>query len=96
MFGDTTRSAPNTRAACLSGRPPSDEKEAGTVVNFLAEMEAVVQWSRLHQLMVAHYIKASPKSGRPPTLMDTMLPVDFPDAVVCLMRVAGAGDAERQ
>lgn len=49
------------RAAWLSGHPQGDEEEAGTVVNFLAGMEAVVLWSRLHQLMAAHYIKASPK-----------------------------------
>ena len=33
---------------------------------FLAEMDAVVPWARLHSLIEAHYPKVGPKGGRPP------------------------------
>ena len=44
---------------------------------FLAEMEAVVPWSRLLALIVPHYPKAGPKGGRPPMPLETMLRVHF-------------------
>ncbi|RDC67731.1 IS5 family transposase, partial [Rhodovulum sp. 12E13] len=44
---------------------------------FLAEMEAVVPWSRLLALIAPHYPKAGPKGGRPPMPLETMLRVYF-------------------
>jgi IS5 family transposase len=44
---------------------------------FLAEMEAVVPWSRLLALIAQHYPKAGPKGGRPPMPLETMLRVYF-------------------
>jgi hypothetical protein len=44
---------------------------------FLAEMDAVVPWGRLLALIAPHYPKASPKGGRPPMLLETMLRVYF-------------------
>jgi hypothetical protein len=42
---------------------------------FLAEMEAVVPWTRLLALIAPHYRKAGPKGGRPPMPLETMLRV---------------------
>ncbi len=44
---------------------------------FLAEMDAVVPWTRLLALVEPHYPKAGPKGGRPPMLLETMLRVYF-------------------
>ena len=44
---------------------------------FLAEMDAVVPWGRLLALIEPHYPKASPKGGRPPMPLETMLRVYF-------------------
>jgi len=44
---------------------------------FLAEMEAVVPWTRLLALIEPHYPKARPKGGRPPMELETMLRVYF-------------------
>jgi IS5 family transposase len=44
---------------------------------FLAEMEAVVPWSRLLALIAPHYPKAGPKGGRQPMPLETMLRVYF-------------------
>ena len=44
---------------------------------FLAEMEAVVPWTRLLGLIEAHYPKVGPKGGRPPMPLETMLRVYF-------------------
>jgi IS5 family transposase len=44
---------------------------------FLAEMEAVVPWTRLLTLIEPHYPKAGPKGGRPPMPLETMLRVYF-------------------
>jgi len=44
---------------------------------FLAEMEAVVPWTRLLALIDPHYPKAGPKGGRPPMPLETMLRVYF-------------------
>jgi IS5 family transposase len=41
--------------------------------NFLAEMEAVVLWQALIDLIEPHYPKASKKGGRPPYPLGTML-----------------------
>ena len=40
---------------------------------FLAEMEAVVPWQALIDLIEPHYPKASKKGGRPPYPLATML-----------------------
>ena len=42
---------------------------------FLAEMEAVVPWSRLTSLIEPHYPKAGPLGGRPPMPLEVMLRV---------------------
>jgi IS5 family transposase len=44
---------------------------------FLAEMDAVVPWTRLLALIEPHYPKAGPQGGRPPMPLDTMLRVYF-------------------
>ncbi|MEH6787536.1 MAG: transposase, partial [Paracoccus sp. (in: a-proteobacteria)] len=44
---------------------------------FLAEMDAVVPWDRLLNLITPHYPKAGLKGGRPPMLLETMLRVYF-------------------
>jgi len=44
---------------------------------FLAEMEAVVPWTRLLALIEPHYPKAGSKGGRPPMPLETMLHVYF-------------------
>ena len=44
---------------------------------FLAEMDAVVPWTRLLALIEPHYPKAGPKGGRPPMPLETMLRVYF-------------------
>jgi len=44
---------------------------------FLAEMEAVVPWSRLFALIEPHYPKVGPKGGRPPVPLETMLRIYF-------------------
>ena len=41
--------------------------------NFLAEMEAVVLWQALIDLIEPHYPKASKKGGRPPYPLTAML-----------------------
>jgi IS5 family transposase len=44
---------------------------------FLAEMEAVVPWTRLLALIEPHYPKVGPKGGRPPMPLETTLRVYF-------------------
>ena len=44
---------------------------------FLAEMDAVVPWTRLLALIAPHYPKTGPKGGRPPMPLETMLRVYF-------------------
>jgi len=44
---------------------------------FLAEMDAVVPWTRLLALIEPYYPKAGPKGGRPPMPLETMLRVYF-------------------
>jgi len=44
---------------------------------FLAEMDAVVPWSRLLALIEPHHPKAGRKGGRPPMPLETMLRVYF-------------------
>ena len=44
---------------------------------FLAEMDAVVPWSRLLVLVAPHYPKVGPKGGRPPMPLEMMLRVYF-------------------
>jgi IS5 family transposase len=76
--------------------PPRDEEEADAAGEFLAEMEAVVPWTRLLALIEPHYPKAGPKGGRPPMPLETMLRVYFLQQLVCLERSDGRGDAVRQ
>jgi hypothetical protein len=44
---------------------------------FLAEMDAVVPWTRLLALIAPHYPKVGPKGGRPPMPLETRLRVYF-------------------
>jgi hypothetical protein len=44
---------------------------------FLAEMEAVVSWTRLLALIAPHYTEVGSKGGRPPMPIETMLRVYF-------------------
>jgi IS5 family transposase len=44
---------------------------------FLAEMDAVVPWTRLLALIAPHYPKVGPKGGRPPMPLETMLRIYF-------------------
>ena len=44
---------------------------------FLAEMDAVVPWTRLLTLIAPHYPKVGPKGGRPPMPIETTLRVYF-------------------
>jgi IS5 family transposase len=44
---------------------------------FLAEMDAVVPWTRLLALIAPHYPKVGSKGGRPPMPIETMLRVYF-------------------
>ena len=44
---------------------------------FLAEMDAVVPWTRLLALIAPYYPKVGPKGGRPPMPIETMLRVYF-------------------
>jgi IS5 family transposase len=45
--------------------------------HFAAEMDAVLRWGRLLALIEPHYPKMGPKGGRPPKLLEQMLPVYF-------------------
>ena len=42
---------------------------------FLAEMDAVVPWTRLLALIAPHYPKVGPRGGRPPMPLDMMLQI---------------------
>lgn len=44
---------------------------------FLSQMERVVPWKRLCELIEPHYPKAGPKVGRPPHRLETMLRIHF-------------------
>ena len=44
---------------------------------FLAEMDAVVPWTRLLALIAPHYPKVGLKGGRPPMPLETMLRIYF-------------------
>ena len=44
---------------------------------FLAEMDAVVPWTRLLALIEPHYPKVGPKGGRPPMPLEMMLRIYF-------------------
>ena len=44
---------------------------------FLAEMDAVVPWSRLVSVIEPHYPKGGLRGGRPPISLETMLRVYF-------------------
>ena len=45
--------------------------------DFLSQMEQVVPWQRLCALIEPHYPKSSPKGGRPPHRLETMLRIHF-------------------
>jgi len=49
---------------------------------FLAEMEAVVPWKVLVDLIEPHYPRTSSKGGRPPYPLETMLRIHLLAAVV--------------
>ena len=44
---------------------------------FLAEIDAVVPWMRLHALIEPHYPKAGLKGGRPPMPLEMILRIYF-------------------
>ena len=44
---------------------------------FLAEMDAVVPWSRMVSIIEPHYPKGGLRGGRPPISLETMLRVYF-------------------
>ena len=48
-------------------------KKQTKLEKFLSEMEVVVPWQALIDLIEPHYPKASKKGGRPPDLLGTML-----------------------
>ena len=51
------------------------KKKRTRLEKVLAEMEAVVPWTRLLALIEPHYPKTGPKGGRPPMPLETMLRV---------------------
>ena len=53
---------------------------------FLSEMEAVVPWQALIELIEPYYPKTSKKGGRPPYPLITMLRVPLTAAVVLAQR----------
>jgi hypothetical protein len=50
----------------LPGLRDAMKKKRTRRAQFLAEMDAVVPWTRLAALIAPHYPKAGPKGGRPP------------------------------
>jgi transposase, IS5 family len=65
------------RQPAIPGLRDAMKKKVTRREQFLAEMEAVVPWSRLLALIAPHYPKAGPKGGRPPMPLETMLRVYF-------------------
>ena len=55
---------------------------------FLSEMEVVVPWQALIELIEPHYPKASKKGGRPPYPLATMLLTWTPKTEPVLMRAS--------
>jgi IS5 family transposase len=53
----------------------SQRPESARAERFLTEMEAVVPWSALIDLIEPHYPKTSSKCGRPPYPLETMMRV---------------------
>jgi hypothetical protein len=73
-FNKTKGQRPNFRdpGAAFPALRQSMKKKQTRREKFLAEMEAVVPWSRLLALIEAHYPKAGPKGGRSPMPLETM------------------------
>ena len=71
-FGDDEQST--TRTSSIGRAWRSHEKRTSRE-RFLAEMEAVVPWRALFDLIEPHYPKTSRKGGRPPYPLETMLRV---------------------
>ena len=61
----------------LPGLRDAMKKKVTRREEFLAEMDAVVPWTRLLALIAPHYRKVGPKGGRPPMQIETMLRVYF-------------------
>jgi transposase len=59
----------------ISGLRDAMKKKVTRREQFLAEMDAVVPWTRLLALIAPHYPKVGPKGGRPPMPLETMLRV---------------------
>jgi IS5 family transposase len=68
---------PMPKQPAFSGLRHAMKKKQTRRERFLAEMEAVVPWTRLLALIEPHYPKAGPKGGRPPMPLETMLRVYF-------------------
>ena len=60
---------------------------------FLAEMDAVVPWTRLLALIEPHYPKVGPKGGRPTDATGDDAAGLLPAELVCAQRPDGGGDA---
>jgi hypothetical protein len=61
----------------IPGLRDAMKKEVTRREMFLAEMDAVVPWTRLLALIAPHYPKVGPKGGRPPMPLETMLRIYF-------------------
>ena len=61
----------------IPGLRDAIKKKVMRCEQFLAEMDAVVPWSRLFALIAPDYPKAGPKGGRPSMPLETMLRVYF-------------------
>ena len=62
---------------------------------FLSEMEAVVPWKSLNDLIEPHYPKTSSKGGRPAYPLATMLRIHLIAAVVLTQRSSDGGCPDR-
>jgi IS5 family transposase len=71
------KEAPMPKQPAIPGLRHAMKKKQTRREKFLAEMEAVVPWTRLLALIEPHYPKAGPKGGRPPMPLETMLRVYF-------------------
>ena len=68
---------PNQSTLPLPRLDEAMKKKATKREIFLAEMDAVVPWSRLVSVIEPHYPKAGLRGGRPPISLETMLRVYF-------------------
>ena len=65
----------------LSDYEQSTAKKRTKRERFLSEMEAVVPWQELLDLIEPHYPKTSSKGGRPPYPLETMLRIHLQQQV---------------